>query len=272
MPLPIMLAHRIAKRLAEVRKARRAPVPPAGRQGAGDGPLRGRRGRPPAPGRDRARARLHAAPRRARRDTLIKPDIDRARPAPDPPEGSLRREALRGARLRPRQPDREVRHRRPDGRHGPDRPQDHRRHVRRRGAPRRRRLLRARIRRRSTARPPTPRATSRRTSSPPVSPTAASSRSPTRSASRTRSRSRSTASAPSASRPRGSRSSCASTSTCARRRSCAISTCRRPIYAKTAAYGHFGRADHDFTWERTDKADALREAAGLAAAKPPSRR
>ena len=38
----------------------------------------------------------------------------------------------------------------------------------------------------------------------------------------------------------------------------------RPIYAKTAAYGHFGRADHDFTWERTDKADALREAAGLA--------
>jgi S-adenosylmethionine synthetase len=38
---------------------------------------------------------------------------------------------------------------------------------------------------------------------------------------------------------------------------------RRPIYAKTAAYGHFGRDDHDFTWERTDKADALREAAGL---------
>ena len=41
---------------------------------------------------------------------------------------------------------------------------------------------------------------------------------------------------------------------------------RRPIYAKTAAYGHFGRDDHDFTWERTDKADALRAAAGLAAA------
>ena len=39
----------------------------------------------------------------------------------------------------------------------------------------------------------------------------------------------------------------------------------RPIYAKTAAYGHFGRDDHDFTWERTDKAAALREAAGLAA-------
>ncbi len=39
---------------------------------------------------------------------------------------------------------------------------------------------------------------------------------------------------------------------------------RRPIYKKTAAYGHFGRNDHDFTWERTDKAEALREAAGLA--------
>jgi S-adenosylmethionine synthetase len=38
---------------------------------------------------------------------------------------------------------------------------------------------------------------------------------------------------------------------------------RRPIYRKTAAYGHFGRADKDFTWEATDKAAALREAAGL---------
>ena len=40
----------------------------------------------------------------------------------------------------------------------------------------------------------------------------------------------------------------------------------RPIFQKTAAYGHFGREDHDFTWERTDKAEALREAAGLGAA------
>jgi S-adenosylmethionine synthetase len=38
----------------------------------------------------------------------------------------------------------------------------------------------------------------------------------------------------------------------------------RPIFAKTAAYGHFGRDDADFTWERTDKADELRAAAGLA--------
>jgi S-adenosylmethionine synthetase len=44
----------------------------------------------------------------------------------------------------------------------------------------------------------------------------------------------------------------------------------RPIYAKTAAYGHFGRADHDFTWERTDKAEALRAAAGLTVEVPAS--
>src|SRR5437667_1521340 len=39
----------------------------------------------------------------------------------------------------------------------------------------------------------------------------------------------------------------------------------RAIYQKTAAYGHFGREDHDFTWEKTDKAQALRTAAGLGA-------
>ena len=41
---------------------------------------------------------------------------------------------------------------------------------------------------------------------------------------------------------------------------------RRPIYQKTAAYGHFGRTDPDFTWEATDKAAALAEQAGLKAA------
>ena len=38
---------------------------------------------------------------------------------------------------------------------------------------------------------------------------------------------------------------------------------RRPIYRKTAAFGHFGRTDPDFTWERTDRASALRSDAGL---------
>jgi S-adenosylmethionine synthetase len=39
---------------------------------------------------------------------------------------------------------------------------------------------------------------------------------------------------------------------------------RRPIFKKTAAYGHFGRNDPDFSWEKTDKAAALREQAGAA--------
>jgi S-adenosylmethionine synthetase len=36
----------------------------------------------------------------------------------------------------------------------------------------------------------------------------------------------------------------------------------RPIYRKTSAYGHFGRNDPDFTWEKTDKKDIIREKAG----------
>jgi S-adenosylmethionine synthetase len=40
---------------------------------------------------------------------------------------------------------------------------------------------------------------------------------------------------------------------------------RRPIYKATAAYGHFGRSGPGFTWERTDRAAALRKAAGLGA-------
>ena len=37
----------------------------------------------------------------------------------------------------------------------------------------------------------------------------------------------------------------------------------RPIYRNTAAYGHFGREEPDLTWEKTDKAAALKDAAGL---------
>jgi S-adenosylmethionine synthetase len=39
---------------------------------------------------------------------------------------------------------------------------------------------------------------------------------------------------------------------------------RRPIYQKTAAYGHFGRTEPEFTWEATDKAAKLAEQAGIA--------
>jgi S-adenosylmethionine synthetase len=48
---------------------------------------------------------------------------------------------------------------------------------------------------------------------------------------------------------------------------------RRPIYERTAAYGHFGRTEPEFTWEWTNKAEEIRQAAGLkseAAVKVPS--
>jgi len=38
---------------------------------------------------------------------------------------------------------------------------------------------------------------------------------------------------------------------------------KRPIYKKTAAYGHFGREEPEFTWEKTNKVDELRDMAGL---------
>jgi S-adenosylmethionine synthetase len=41
---------------------------------------------------------------------------------------------------------------------------------------------------------------------------------------------------------------------------------RRPIYRKTAAFGHFGRTEETFSWEATDKADAVRDSAGVAQA------
>jgi len=46
---------------------------------------------------------------------------------------------------------------------------------------------------------------------------------------------------------------------------------RRPIYQPTAAYGHFGRTDHDFPWERTNKAAALAAECGVAVAEPAGR-
>ena len=52
-------------------------------------------------------------------------------------------------------------------------------------------------------------------------------------------------------------------STCGRPRSSATSTCCGRSTRQTAAYGHFGRELPDFTWERTDRVDALKSAAGI---------
>ena len=131
MPLPIHLAHRLAERLAEVRRAGTVPVPAPRRQDPGHLRLRGRQAGPPA-----HRAHLDPAQRRhrPRRGHPARPD--RARHPPGRPR-AVRRRRLR----RLRQPDRSLRHRRPGRRRRPHRPQDHRRHLRRHGPPRWRRLL-----------------------------------------------------------------------------------------------------------------------------------
>ena len=232
----------------------RRAVPPAGRQGAGDGSLRGRRA-------TAASARSRSSGSSSRRSTadgvdvesMIKPDLIEHVLLPDPAAAHVRRGPPRAEGLRARESDRAVRGGRADGRHRASRGarSSSTRTADRPGTAAAR--SRARIRRRSTARPRTRLATWRRTSSPRAWPTAASSRWPTRSASRSRCRSRSSASAPSACRSTGSRSSCASTSTCAPPRSCATSTCAGRSTRRPPRYGHFGRDDHDFTWERTDK-------------------
>ena len=188
----------------------------------------------------------HDAGRRPR--DQIKPDLHRARhrrrssPSSSP--------ATTTTVLR--QPDRQLRARRPARRRRPHRPQDHRRHLRRRGPPRRRRLLRqgpvegrplGRLRRplggqerrgRRRRRPVRDPGGLRHRRGPPRLDHGRD----------VRHRARST---PSADRRRPSTRS----STSARPPSSATSTCAGPIYRKTAAYGHFGRNEPGFTWEQT---------------------
>ena len=65
-------------------------------------------------------------------------------------------------------------------------------------------------------------------------------------------------------RPREARPTrSASCSTCGPPRSSTSSSCAGPMYRKTAAYGHFGRTEREFTWEQTPRADELRRALGL---------
>ena len=267
MPLPITLAHLICKRLAEVRKADVLPyLRPDGKsqvtiryetdEHGHQRPVEIVRVLISTQHRDGSRRRHadQAGPRRARAA---------ADPAGATSTTRSACSATRTSSTATRPASSSIGG--PMGDTGLTGPEDHRRHLRRHGPPRRRRLLGqgpdqgrplGRLRRAL-------RGEERRRRGP---------RRPLRAPGRVRDRRR----PPGLGRGRllrhrddpgreGSRSSSASTSTCARRRSSATSTCAGRSTAKTAAYGHFGRDDHDFTWERTDKADALREAAGVAA-------
>ncbi len=246
--MPIMLAHTLlTHRLAEVRKSGQARLAAARRQVPGDRGVR----QGQSPGARGRRGGLHPAHRGGGQQEVCGRRSSSTSSGRPPGEHAGRRHQV------PHQSHRPFRDRRAHGRHRPDRPQDHRGHLRRHGPPRRRRFLRqgpdqggplrllhgALHRQEHRGRGPG-RAAARCSW-------------PMPSAWPSRSASWWTPSAPARSTegklvelvrknfqltPKGIIESL---------------QLRRPIYSKTAAYGHFGRKDPDFTWEATDKAAAL---------------
>ena len=252
MPAPALLRAqdpRIAREGPQGRRRRRDQARPR-RQEPGDGEIcRRQAGR-----RDADRAFDPACRRR--------PDVRRRS---QDRRALYRRDLAQGLDFRrdrlARQSDRQIRDRRTRWRHRPHRPQDHCRHLRRRGAAWRRRLLRqgsdqgGSLRRLCRALSGQERRRGRacRSRDDPAR--------PTRSAWPIRCRSMSTPTAPPRSTKRRWKTCCSRSSGCRRAAFASTSSLNRPIYARTSAYGHFGRepdADGGFSWEKTDLVDKLK--------------
>src|SRR5262249_36985528 len=235
---------------------RGAALPAAGRQDAGDRPLRRRRlagrGREgadlgPAPGGRRGQAARRALDRGGHRGAAGSP----VRPG-GPARGLLR------------QPDRAVRRGRPGWRHRADRKKDHRGHLRRSGPPRRRRAVG-----KDPSKVDRSAAYAARHVAKNVVAAGLADRAELQVAyaigmARPLSLHIDTFGPGRTPRPRTLelvRGTFAPRPAALRDRLDLL----RPIYRPTAAYGHFGRTEETFTWERTDVADRLREQAGLTA-------
>ena len=254
MPLPISLAHQLAHRLADVRHAGRRALPAA------------RTARPRSPsatstaGPVEIEKLLISTQHREGAESLIPDDLWEHVVEP-----VLPRELYDAKKLRKRflvNPTGRFVIGGPVGDCGLTGPQDHRRHLRRHGPPRRRRVQRqgpeqgrplGRLRRALGGQEHRRRRAGRAL----------------RGAGRLRDRRGQAgvgdgrdASAPRRSAARASRSSIDEHFDLRPGAFREELRLHRPIYQKTAAYGHFGREDHDFTWERTDKAEALRTRRG----------
>ena len=247
MPLPIWLAHRLAQRLAQVRRVGRAAVPAARRQDPGE---RGLRGRPA--GRHRHRAHLHPAPAGHRPRDAAAARPARARHPPAAADRPRHRPACGSWPTRPGPSSWAAPTPTPASPGARSSSTPTAAWPATAAAP-----SRARTPPRSTARPPTPPAGWPSTWWPPAPPAAARSRWPTPSGWPSRCRSWSRPSAPRRSTRRRSPQAVGELFDLRPAAIIRDLDLRRPIYRRTAAYGHFGRTDKEFTWEATPRVDDL---------------
>jgi S-adenosylmethionine synthetase len=257
MPAPISLAHKLTRQLDRRAQVRQAALPAPRRQEPGHGGVRRKRQARP----HRRRGHLQPALRERQQRRAA-----RRHPQARHPGRAARRVARRAHQV-PHQSHRPLRHRRTHGRHRPHRPQDHRGHLRRHGPSRRRRLQ---------GKDPTKVDRSAAYMARYIAKNIVAAGLADRAEVQL-------AYAIGVAEPVSVRIDTFGTGKVGEakltelvRKNFSLTpkgiieslNLRRPIYQKTAAYGHFGRTEPEFTWEATDKAAALAEQAGVSPTTP----